>query len=369
MIRWALRTLMAEPAATLASALGLATALFLVAFLEGVFVGISEEVVRYLERSDAEVWVMGKRVRNMHMATSFVAASSLAAVRDVEGVAEATPILYLNTMVEVGDDYNWFAYIVGTMPGAPRGRAWAAVKGRRVPQRGEAVVPRILAAKGNLDLGDEVTITDRRYRIVGLSEETFSMANSVVFLHWDDVADLTGQQTGASYVLVKAKTGTSPVELAGRIAREVDEVAAFDKATFVAADRALALHMGAELIASMTLVGAVVGALVVGWTMFVLVSRRRHELAVAKALGASNRAVVAAVALQALALTLIGYGIALVVALPVEGLVTHAVPEVTVGFSANSLLRLGLVALAVSLLAALVPARRVLKLDPAEVFA
>ncbi len=368
MTRWALRSLLTQPVSLAVSVAGLAVALLLVLLLEGIFVGESDQIVRYLEAGGADVWVMQDGVHNMHMATSLLSPSAELDVEAVEGVAEVTPILYYGTIVRLGAGRGRFAYVVGLDEEAARGGPWAMVEGRSRARRGEAVAPVVMARKSGLGLGAELVVAKDRFRVVGLSDETFSMANPIVFLHRDDVDALLGTSGALSYLLVNAAPGVGPSALAARIRAVVEDVEAYDAIAFAANDRALAMQMGGELIVIMTLVGALVGALIVGWTVYAFVARQRRALGVAKALGASNRQVVLAVAAQSATLALLGFVVAVACALALEPLLAVAVPDVAIHFTAPSVLRLGLVTLLIACAAAIVPARRVTRVDPATVF-
>ncbi len=72
--------------------------------------------------------------------------------------------------------------------------------------------------------------------------------------------------------------------------------------------------------------------------------------------------------MQTVATTGLGYLLALAVAMGATPLIGRLVPEVTFLVAPGSLLRLGGVAIGVALVAALVPAYLVAKVDPASAF-
>lgn len=144
MFRWTWNSLVAEPWHLLASASAIGGAFALVLFFEAVFAGESRQIVGYIRHSDADVWVMQKGVANMHMATSFVGDWKVDIIERLQGVSKVTPIFYLNTVMRAGDG-SWFSFIVGLEDNDPRAGPWAVASGKSLPDRGEALVPAVLA--------------------------------------------------------------------------------------------------------------------------------------------------------------------------------------------------------------------------------
>jgi putative ABC transport system permease protein len=111
-----------------------------------------------------------------------------------------------------------------------------------------------------------------------------------------------------------------------------------------------------------------IAALIVGFSVFTFVARRARELAVAKAVGARPGQLLAAALGQAVALALFGLAIAVILAAILDPIFRGYVPGVIIHFSAASAGRLAAAAILVSIVAGLMPAWRVVRLDPTQVF-
>jgi putative ABC transport system permease protein len=362
-----LKTLIYEPLHVVASVCAVAGAFALVIFFEAVFAGESKQIVAYLRHSDADVWVMQKGISNMHMATSFIWDWKADKVGEVEGVARVTPILYLNTVMRAGER-NWFSFIVGLEEGNPRAGPWTSVEGKNLPGPGEAIVPTVLARLADLKLGDDVSIAGRRFSIVGLSEGTFSMANSIAFVTLSDLAEIMSTFGTMSYFLVDAEPGIDPAVLAERIRSEVEKVNAVPLQEFIDYDWALAMQMGLEIIGLMTVIGGALAVLLIGFTVFSHISRREQELAVMKALGVRNREVLWSVLVQTCWIAMLGFFLAISLVLVAVPLTATFVPQVTLEITLAALARVGLIALVATFVATIVPLRRVMRVDPASAF-
>lgn len=368
MLRWILRGLISEPASLATSASAVAGAFALVLFFEAVFAGESKQIVAYVRDSDADVWVMQKGVTNMHMATSFVWDWKVDKIGEIEGVAKVTPILYLNTVLRAGE-LDWFSFIVGIEDGDRRAGPWSAVKGKSLPAPGEAIVPSVLAELTDMELGGTISIADDDFTVVGLSEDTFSMANSVAFLNISDLEDIMSTFGSYSYFLVDAESGVDAQALAARIRNEVEKVNALPADEFVANDWQLAMQMGLEIIGLMIIIGGALASLLIGFTVYSYTNRRRRELAVMKALGVRDHSIYFGVMAQAVWISSLGFLFAVALVSLTVPLAASFIPQVTLLVTGEALLRVGLIAFVVAIVASIIPARNTVRIDPVSAFA
>jgi ABC-type antimicrobial peptide transport system permease subunit len=282
-------------------------------------------------------------------------------------VERVTPILYLNNVIVAGDT-KMFAFIVGLLPGDERAGPWEMSAGRKLENPGEAIMPDVLSGLTGVGIGDEFHITDKVFTVVGLSKGTFSSANAVLFVPFSDLEDILSSSGTYSYLLIDAKQGVDAQVLAEKIRNEVGKVNALPHEDFVKNDYAMAKQMGVELIIIMTIICSTLAALIVGFTAYSLVMRKRRELAIAKALGFRSHSILYGVIVQSILVTLSGFLIAVLFAVFVIPYTPLLVPQITAMVSAGALAQLGLIALLVATTGALIPAYVVTRLDPATVF-
>lgn len=367
MFFWTVRSLFAEKWSVLASACGIALALLLALYLDAVFRGEANQIVAFIERTPADVWVLQDGVSDLHMARSRVSENTIYAVRQVAGVDRVARFLYRDSLVgETGNEK--IAYVVG-IPADPKARsAWEQATGWKAPPPGHAILPARLAEAEDLKTGDEVRVGSAEFILSGLSEGTYSMANPLVFLDEEDARDLFDIGDGANVLLVFVSQGVSPSELAARINQKVDKASALTPQTLRHNDFNLAMQMGGALIGALELMGLVVAGLIVIFTAFVFSSSHRREFAIAKALGAPPKQLAAAALTQTAAVSLLGIVIAAIATPPLQAVLHRWVPGVAVSFSPTTILALGLASFCLALLAALFPLRYVLRVDPMLVF-
>ena len=367
MIRWSIKSLFSEGPGLIASCTGVAFAFLLVLFFMAIFSGESDRITAYPKQVDADIWVMQKGVANMHMAMSQLWDWKEDRIRAIEGVASTESILYLNGVMNISGR-EWFSYIVG-LRGRPQHTGPARMhSGKPVPARGEVVIPDVLARLSKLKIGDSIQIVDRAFRVVGLSSGTFSMANSIVFVSYDDLADIMSAQGSVSYILVWAKKGVDSKALVRAINNRLDKVNVLEQAQFIQNDHHLAMQMGVEIIALMTLIGSALALVIIAFTSYAIVSRKKRDLAIARAVGFRSRQIYLGVLVQALLLTIFGFILAALLSLLLFPLISLLAPEIALNLELAAILKLAASTLLVAVLAALWPAHQVARVDPVSVF-
>ena len=367
MWQWAWKSLLARRSGLVGGSLAVASAFALVLFFDAVYQGEVQRYMTYVRQMDADVWVMQRGVGNMHMASSFIWDSKADAVAAVPGVERVTPIVYMGVMLK-RQGREALTYAVGLGREGARAGPWSLGSGRTVGRPGEIVVPAVLARLMRFGLGDTVSIGAQPLVVVGLSAGTYSQVNALVFTTMADLNDVVSTSGAYSYLLVDAESDVDARLLAARIRREVEKVNALTQEEFVQNDLRMGDQMGVTIILLMTVIAGAMAALMVAFTASTLVMRARRELAVARALGMRPRALLAAVALQAVVVTLLGALIAVAAAATLVPLIPRVVPQIAPILIWRDALRLGWIALFTAVAGTLLPAYMVTRVDPATVF-
>jgi putative ABC transport system permease protein len=360
------RNLLRNRARLVVSIGGVALALTLVLALDAIFEGVSRQMTRYIDRSGAEIWVGQAGVRNLHMVASWMPSSVTDDVRAIEGVAAAEPILYTTDSMSAGDERSW-AYVIGLTSTASMGGPWDVVEGAGQPGPGEAVIDRRFAQRAGVGLGDQVTMLGRDFRIAGLTEGTASLVNSVAFVTFDDFAARRGGDPAVSFVLVRAADGAAPDALALAIETRVSGVSVQTTRAFAISERRLGLDMSGDVISIMNIIGFIVGLAVVALTVYVATLALRREYGSLKAFGAPTGYLYRVVLTQAGLSVVFGFVAGIAVTAALSAIVPRTGVNLELAISAESLVKVGIVAAVIAALAALLPIRQIAGLDPAVV--
>ena len=351
----------------LASVGGVALALSLTLALDAVYAGVANQLTSYIDQAGADVWVGQAGVRNLHMVASWLPDEVTDEVRAVDGVADVTPILYATDTIGAGDE-RAVAYVIGLPAGAAIGGPWRIAEGSKLPGAGEVIVDAGFARRAGVSIGGSITILGGEAKVVGLSEGTASLVNSVAFVSFEDFRAMRGGAPVVSFVLARVTPGADPRAVAAAIERQVADVTAQSRAAFSAEERRLVMDMSADVISIMNVVGFIVGLAVVALTVYVAALARRREYGALKAIGARNGYLYGVVLGQAFLSVAIGFFIGLAFTALLSLGIAQTSLNLQLSMTAASIAKVGIVAAIIAGLAGILPIHQIAGLDPAVVF-
>jgi putative ABC transport system permease protein len=352
------RQIAAKRGRTLAGLVGIAAALLLVLALNAIFAGIEGRLTGYIDRSGADVIVAQEGVQTMHMTQSALTEGHVGGIAGVEGVGSATPILYKSVFIERGDKSGVVALIGGgPIPGtahAPAGRG--------------IVIDEALAEQLGVGIGDTVRVLGTDLRIAGEITGTAAITGSFAFVARPTLARLLHAKRLASYVLVRARPGTSGDELAQRINAGVPGVTASTRNEFAISERRVVGDMTTDIVRAMTFVGFVIGVAVAGLVAYSATLTQLRDVAVLHALGLTTRRALTVAGAQVGLLIVGGFALALALVAALAAIAPLLSPTLVLSIRLGDVVQAAAVAGAVALVAALVPIVRVAHVEPASVF-
>jgi putative ABC transport system permease protein len=342
---------------------GVALALLLMLALDALLAGSEEDLTAYIIQSGADVFVAQDGVKNLHMAASAITWRDLRLASHAEGVSSASPILYTTSVIET-NRADILSYIIGFDPDEPLGGPQNLVAGTADLQQEQVIIDEAIVRSQALGLGDEIDIFGETFTIVGQTKGLTNIINSVTFIHLADFQELRGDRA-ISYALLKVEPGIEPRAVAAAINARNDDVTALSQADFAREERQIIKDMAVEVLNLMNFAGLLIGLAVAALTLYTSALSKRREYGVLKAIGARNRHLYGVVIAQAFLSLVIGAGLAL-------GLLGLLLPRLVPGFHLTltqaSVLRVWLASLFIGVIAVLVPAWQVARLDPAQVF-
>lgn len=343
---------------------GVTTALLLVLILDAVFAGAMRQVTAYIRGTPAQLFISQQGVRTIHMSSSVLSPRDVAEASRVTGVEWAAPVSFTSGVLgsPTGRQLTYvFGYDVESGNGGP-GQLVAG----RPPGPGEVVIDEVAADLLRLPIGATATVLGKPLRVSGLASGGTSITNTTVFVTTEQFAALRGPTV--SYILVRAREGTSPEELADALAGAVPGVTVQTKEQFVESETRIVSDMSADLMRLMTLIGLLIALIVIALGLLTTTLTRLREYAILKAIGATTGRLVGTVIGQALWIVLLAVVCATVLAEIVSLAIPVAAPTVQLAVTGDSILRVGLGALVAGIGASLLPLRRLAAIDPATAF-
>jgi putative ABC transport system permease protein len=336
----------------------------MILLLSGYRSGVYAQSSAYLDNTPGSIVVAERGIRNFLGTSSALPPDAEQTAGTIPGADSVIPVVSQFVIFERHDRKDGF-FLIGYEPAAGGG-PWRLVEGREPTADDELVVDRVTADQHQIALGDSIGLLDRDATVVGLSDETTFWAGSIAFARITMLESLMRAPGLRSFLLITPSASVSAEELRGRL-----EIAGTDvllKADVIANDRELMARVYDAPIGLMVGIAFFVGVMVVGLVIYTATVERRREYGAVKAIGARNRTLYGVVASQAMIATAAGGVAGIALAYGGGAALMAWRPQFLVEIEP---LAVGVVAassLLMALLAALIPARSVARLQPAEVF-
>jgi putative ABC transport system permease protein len=391
----AMKILMGDRAKFTGLLLGITFTAFLVTFAASYFAGFMTRGFALIsENPSADVWVMDPAVDSAEL-TINMPMSVLNRVRSIEGVKYAVPLIMGTVDARFPNGRFQSFQVIGvddaTLAGTPQLLDGSSVNVLRAPDAvivdsggtsGKLQTPvnkvdqwpplgvRLNVPTRELRPGDELLINDHRIRIVGLSRTLprFPPRPLLYTSYSNALRILPQERTIVTFVVASARPGISGTQLAQRIQQRTGFRARsskdFKKDTvhWYLINSEDVGDMGAMLILAMT-----VGFGVTGVMLYMFTYENLTQYAVLKAMGASRSLLLTMIFFQAGVCSFLGTGIGIGLCALIGRIV------VQMGYPFRMMWFTPLFGvfgvLLVSIIAAVISVRPVIKLDPGVVFA
>jgi putative ABC transport system permease protein len=229
------------------------------------------------------------------------------------------------------------------------------------------VVDRVFAQEAGVGVGDTISVLGRRL-VIQHVEPGGNPLFEIAFLNGEDAAELLRTDGFVNFFLVVAEPGADVAELSSRAVAAVPGSRARTAAQFADATRELVNQGFLPVVGVLVGIGFAVGGAVIALTIYTATVEKARDFGVLKAIGASERFVYAIVVRQSLSIGVVGAALGVGASAVVATLVKDRVPEFVTDLRPLDAAGVFAIALLVSAVAALVPVRRISRIDPATVF-
>jgi len=293
---------------------GITLAVVLITIQVGVYLAFLANTSVLIDHTEADIWVTAHGLENFDFGRPF-SEKKLYQAREVPGVLWAEKYLlafgYWKTPTGSQETVQMVGFNPETLVGAP----WDIVRGDPQDVKyfnavfyDQAETNRL----GDLPIGAETEINNRRVRVAGITRGAKSFIQSpYIFTSFKNALHLSFVNKGNTvYILVKVAPGYSAQDVKQRLAETLQDVDVYTSREFSKKTRnywTVNTGMGAALLA-MALLGLVIGTVIVGNTIYTSTTEHLKEFGTLKAIGASNWDLYKIIIEQALINSMIGYG-------------------------------------------------------------
>ena len=354
------RNLLADTRRLLASVLGVGLAVMLILLLDGLWAGLQQQTTVYTDRAGANLYVLQPGVRDLTAGVGTVPLGALADVRSDPDVEWAAPVRTAYVVLSL-HGRKVAVYVVGTEPGG-RGGAWSITSGRTPQADDEITVGALVARRHGIEVGDTLDVMGQPLRVVGTSDSTGFMLDYVFATH-RAVDALLGSTGQTSFIMVRA---SDPSSVAARL--RASGLSVVTREQLAANNLELATGIFGSPIKLMVGIGLAAGTLIIALTGYTTINERRREYGILKALGATSRSLTRLALAQTFSLASLGFAAGLGLFVIGRAIIVAARPQFTVLLTTETVGRAAAAALAMAVVAAIVPARRLAALEPATAY-
>jgi putative ABC transport system permease protein len=344
---------------------GITCSVVLVLFLMGLYAGWRENMSAYLQHVHAEVWVGQKGASDLFHTLSLLPAAGeqmFYEYDEVEGVASFVGRLMTSDVH--GRQRHTFIIGVNDKESGPV----KIVEGRSLETEGEIIIDQVFARKEDLHLGDMLTVAGTPLQVVGIAQGGNCFLYQYSFVTLVQARQLLGLNSMVNYFLVQLDPTVSPRDAVTRIEQTSALVSAYTKEQFIANNLSLTGDNFLPILRVLEVIGVLIGSMLIGLTVYTLTVERASEYGVLKAIGAPNGALYQTVTIQALCCGLFGWLLGVPGSWVVVTLAQYFVPQFPASAQPRHALWALLYTIGMSLVASMIPARRVARIDPLVAF-
>ena len=373
MIDLALKMLLDEKARFAATVLGVGFAAALVLIQVGIFFGLLENASITIDRMGADLWVTSRNAPNVDFGNPFPE-GYVRRVRSIPGVARADNLIVWYAIVSLPTGAKESVVYYGLEDFPAWHFPWDVESGDPADlRRGRYAMLDASAERrfGPFRVGDYREFQGRRLKIIGRTSGALSFTTSpIAFLDYRLAQSLSpGELTGrTTFIIVRLEPGADAAAVRREIRARLPYNDVYTSEEWASRSRGYWIEStGLGLTLALTVaLGALVGVVIVGQTLYASTTEHLTDFGTVKALGGGNMTVYGIIAEQATYAATLGYGLALAMAFGLQPALARLDMKMIVSPTLTALVYVGTQALCLG--AASLSFRKVASLDPAMVF-
>jgi putative ABC transport system permease protein len=373
----ALRMLTGDRAKYFGLVFAVAFCTFLLENQTSIFAGIMRRTAsQILDVTDADIWVMDPQTEYFDQ-TKPLKDTDLTRVRGVPGTAWAVRLFKGSPVARTLSGKFAVSILLGiddaTLSGAPRKMLLGSWQRLREPD--SVVVDQagyVLLFPGEpLQLGRTLEMNDHRVTIVGISDAAAPFLSvPVMHARYSEAVNFVGRErTQLSFILARPQPGVSAADLAARISNatalraRTTQQFMWDCITYYLKNTGIPVNFGITI-----LVALIVGTVVAGQTFYLFTVENLKQFGTLKAMGVTNPRLMGMILLQAASVAALGFALGTGMAATFFEVFSHKLATRGIVLPWQSAALTGGCILFVAVVASVLSIRRVLVLEPAEVF-
>jgi len=369
--QFALKTLLSDRGKLLTGLAGVVFSLVLVSVQGGLYLGLMRKASVLIDHCDADLWVGHRQVENVDLARE-IPEAWLNRLRGIPGIESAEPYIVGKGTASFPGGHQEDIWIIGADPASKLGSAWGFIEGTVADlTRPDGVSFDVVDTDKlrNPRVGDWLEVNGHRTQFVArTSGITGFITMPYLFTSLETARRLAPITPGTcSFFLLKLEPDADRDRVLAAARSRVPEAAVFTPSEFARISQdywmkrtGIGISFGAS-----TLLGLLVGLMMVGQSLYALALDHLDEYATLKALGAEDQQVCGVILIQSLLIGGAGAlgGLAIVAA--IRRFWYSPLAPIDIPFSLMAVAVA--VVLVICLVSSLLPFARICRIDPAMV--
>ncbi len=361
------QNLLAEKTRFAISVGGIALSVFLISFLLSLYQGWKLNVGRFVERVEADVWVAREGTSDFIAAASILPNDMQGELEALDGVRRVDPVVVRPMRFEE-TNANASTHLVGYDTESGVGGPVRWTKGKEVPGPGEAIIDATYGRVAGVSMGDTLRFGGRELEVAGVSTGGDFVFSQTTFVTLDEARSLLGMADLTTFYLVQLEDGADVDAFTSSVEDAFPGVVALTSDEFADTTRNRVMASVVPILIVILFLAFVVGVAITGLTIYNATVEKAREFGILKAIGFTNGYLYRLVLEQSLVTGLLGFAIGVGLTVLGSRFASDFVPQfVTLVRWQDLTLVLG-ATLLMSVIAALLPVRRIAGVDPVMVF-
>lgn len=364
-ISLAQKNLFHEPARLIISISGVTFAVFLILVLLALYRGWSETLSEYIYNVEADIWVMQEGAIDMSHSISLMPNGTLDQLQAVAGVTTVEGLVGNRVMLEL-ESGELTTRVLGFNTATNIGGPVDMIEGKSVPEAGEIIIDQIVHQDHDIAVGETMTIKDTDFTVVGIASGGPLFQQS--YVTQSDARSLFGLQDYTNFFIITVTDEGTVGEVMQRIEDTVPGVDAQTEAEFAENNEKEIMDKFLPIILVLVFIGFVVGVVIISLTIYTATIEKVREYGVLKAIGAPNVYLYRVVLTQSSIAGGIGFLLGAILTYFGSNVIQRFEPLFATLVKWQDVVAVAGLTLLMIVLAAYIPLRRIIKIDPAIVF-
>ena len=349
------------------SVLSIGASLAMILLLLGFREGLYSALTAYVDNLDVDLIATQSGNEGVVSANSVLPSGIHDELEELADAQEAGHIVVAGVIFTIGDDKSPIV-LVGYEPDSGLGDPWNLGEGRYLEQDDEIMLDSWLAQRSRIKIGDTVELLGREFKVVGLTSGTASWMAPYAFVTLPAAQQALGLVDSVSYHLLSLNDEASFGTAKDAIETRFPNVKAIQPSQIADTDRRAIAAVMDRPINVLLFVAVIIGVAVMALTSYTSIMDRLREYGLLKAVDARPLRLNIVVIQESLLNSSLGIIIGVALAYLSAALIMANWPQFNVTILPDSVWKIAVLGLIMTLVAAILPIRRLDRIDVLDVF-